>query len=549
MTVKKRKRDEKMLDRLFVNGRIYSLREEAEVFEALGVEEGKIAWVGSNEEAFEKESKSIIDLGGRTMIPALADSHMHMYAHCQNLDAVDLAEVKSIAGMVEKMKEKAKKTSQGEWIKGVNFDQTKWEENRFPTLEEMDAISSSHPVILKRCCLHTVVSNSLALKEAGIERYHHGDAGGVVELDEQGFPTGLLREQSTKVFDEIIPDPLRDEDYKKKRMLDVMRDMASKGITTIHTYAAKIWRYNEDIEIYRNFDREGLLPLRVTVCMDEFFEAEDLDEVSLHNPYRRVQMGAYKIFSDGSMGSRSAALREDYSDDEGNKGFVIYTQEELNQKVCEAYERGMQSAVHAIGDRALDMTLSAIEYTLERNGGRDENRLPFRIIHAQMTDERTIERMKNLPLVVDIQPVFLCTDLYWVKDRIGEKRLKHSYAFKSMYDAGLIQTGGSDCPVESYAPLKGIHACVNRQDVNGYPEEGFLPGQRLSVYEALRIFSANVHYATGQQEVLGTLEVGKFADMVVLDRDIFKIDPREILDVRVEQTYLAGDCVFDREKE
>lgn len=547
--MKKIKRGEKMLDRLFVNGRIYSLREEGEMFEALGVEGGKIAWVGSDREAVEKESKSIIDLGGRTMIPALADSHMHMYAHCQNLDAVDLAEVRTVAGMVEKMQEKARRTPPGEWIKGVNFDQTKWEEDRFPTLEEMDAISNSHPIILKRCCLHAVVANSLALKEAGIGRYHHSDAGGLVELDEQGFPTGLLREQSTKVFDEIIPDPLRDENYKKKMMLDVMRDMSSKGITTIHTYAAKIWRYNEDVEVYRNFDREGLLPLRVTVCMDEFFDTEDLDEASLHNPYRRVQMGAYKIFSDGSMGSRSAALREDYSDDEGNRGFVIYTQEELNQKVCEAYERGMQSATHAIGDRALDMTLTAIEYTLEKNGGRDENRLPFRIIHAQMTDEQTIERMKNLPLVVDIQPVFLCTDLYWVKDRIGEKRLQHSYAFKSMYEAGLIQTGGSDCPVESYAPLKGIHACVNRQDVNGYPEEGFLPGQRLSVYEALRIFSANVHYATGQQDVLGTLEVGKFADMVVLDRDIFEIDPRGILGVRVDQTYLAGDCVFDRKKE
>ena len=196
------------------------------------------------------------------------------------------------------------------------------------------------------------------------------------------------------------------------------------------------------------------------------------------------------------------------------------------------------------------MTLAAIEYTLKitkEKGMTDEEqkkRLPFRIIHVQMIDDDLLERMKKLPLVLDIQPIFLCTDLHWIEDRIGKERLKGSFALKTMEKAGLIQTGGSDCPVETYEPLKGIYAAVTRQDMEGYPIEGFLPEERLSVYEALCMYTKNVHYATGQENVLGTLEIGKFADLTVLEKNLFKIDEKEIKDVKVEQTYVAGNCVF-----
>ena len=173
-----------------------------------------------------------------------------------------------------------------------------------------------------------------------------------------------------------------------------------------------------------------------------------------------------------------------------------------------------------------------------------KNRLPFRIIHVQMIDDDLLERMKKLPLVLDIQPIFLCTDLHWIEDRIGKERLKGSFALKTMEKAGLIQTGGSDCPVETYEPLKGIYAAVTRQDMEGYPMEGFLPEERLSVYEALCMYTKNVPYATGQESVLGTLEIGKFADLTVLERNLFKIDEKDIKDVKVEQTYVAGNCVF-----
>ena len=539
-----------MLDKLFINGEIYSMKKEGEKFQSLGVKDGKITFLGTNDEAKNISSKELIDLKGKMMIPGMADAHLHLYAYCQNLTFVDLSKVHNINEMINLMKEKVKNVKKGDWVKGVNFDQSKWKENRFPTLEEMDSISKDNPIIIKRCCLHAVVANSKALKMAGIGKNYQAGSGGIVELDKDGMPNGILREQSTKVFDDILPDPLKDIEVQKKIMQDVLNDMSSKGITTIHTYAAKIWQYNEDINIYKNFEKEGKLPLRVTVCIDELFEPEILTKEKLNNPYRKVQLGAYKIFSDGSMGSRSAALKKPYSDDPQNSGFMLFTQEELNNKILTGYEHGLQPAIHAIGDRALDMTLAAIEYTLKttkEKGMTDEeqkNRLPFRIIHVQMIDDDLLKRMKKLPLVLDIQPIFLCTDLHWIEDRIGKERLKGSFALKTMEKAGLIQTGGSDCPVETYEPLKGIYAAVTRQDTEGYPTEGFLPEERLSVYEALCMYTKNVPYATGQESVLGTLEIGKFADLTVLEKNLFKIDKKEIKDIKVEQTYVAGNCVF-----
>jgi len=539
-----------MLDKLFINGEIYSMKKEGEKFQSLGVKDGKITFLGTDEEAKNVSSKELIDLKGKMMIPGMADAHLHLYAYCQNLTFVDLSKVHNINEMINLMKEKVKNVKKGDWVKGVNFDQSKWKENRFPTLEEMDSISKDNPVIIKRCCLHAVVANSKALKIAGIGKNYQAGSGGIVELDKDSMPNGILREQSTKVFDDILPDPLKDIEVQKKIMQDVLNDMSSKGITTIHTYAAKIWQYNEDINIYKNFEKEGKLPLRVTVCIDELFEPEILTKEKLNNPYRKVQLGAYKIFSDGSMGSRSAALKKPYSDDPQNSGFMLFTQEELNNKILTGYEHGLQPAIHAIGDRALDMTLAAIEYTLKttkEKGMTDEeqkNRLPFRIIHVQMIDDDLLKRMKKLPLVLDIQPIFLCTDLHWIEDRIGKERLKGSFALKTMEKAGLIQTGGSDCPVETYEPLKGIYAAVTRQDMEGYPTEGFLPEERLSVYEALCMYTKNVPYATGQESVLGTLEIGKFADLTVLEKNLFKIDKKEIKDIKVEQTYVAGNCVF-----
>ncbi|QHI72384.1 amidohydrolase [Aminipila terrae] len=538
------------LDVLLKNGIIYTMEQEGKTVEALGIKDGKIVFAGSNQEANNYSSANTVDLENRAVIPGMADSHMHMYAYCQNQTTVNLEQAKSMDEMIALMKEKAEKTPEGSWIKGSNFDQTKFKENRFPTRKDLDQVSTVHPIVIRRCCLHAIVANTKALELAGVGIGYDGGPGGIVEFDEDGMPNGILREQSTKVFDEIIPDPLSDEAEKRRIFLKVLGDMSSKGVTAIHTYAAKIWRYNEDIDTYGRLDKENELPVRVTVYLDELFTPEDLTPEQKNDPFRLVQFGGYKIFSDGSLGSRSAALQEPYSDNPDNRGFVVCGQEELNDKVLKAYENGLQPAIHAIGDRALDMTLTAIEETLRitRAKGMTEDeqkqRLPFRIIHVQMINDALLERMKKLPLILDIQPVFIGTDAHWVEERIGSQRAKGAYAWKTLKDAGMIQTGGSDCPVETYDPIAGIFSAVARCDKDGKPAGGYRPEEKLSVYEAIELFTKNVHYATGQQDYLGTLEVGKFADLVVLDRNPFTIDEMELKDIKVKQTYIAGKRVF-----
>jgi predicted amidohydrolase YtcJ len=538
------------LDTLMINGNVYTMEYEGSKAEAIGFKDGIIAFVGTNVEAKAYKYKEIIDLSGKTVIPGMADSHMHMYAYCQNQMSVNLEGARSMGEMIERMRDKAEKTSKGSWIRGVNFDQTKFKENRFPTKEDLDKISTEHPIVVRRCCLHAIVANSMALQLVGVDKDYDGGSGGIVEFDAEGEPNGILREQCTKIFDEIIPDPLANADDKRKIMSKVFADMVSKGVTSIHTYAAKIWKYNEDINLYRDLEEEGQLPVRVTVCFDELFDIENITAQEKANPYRMVQLGAYKLFTDGSLGSRSAALNEPYSDDESNRGFIICTQEELNHKVLRGYEKGLQPAIHAIGDRALELTLDAIEFTLKsmKDSGMTEEeqakRLPFRIIHAQMINPELVERMKGLPLVLDIQPIFLCTDLHWIEDRIGPERVKGAYCWKTMKDAGLIQTGGSDCPVESFEPLKGVFAAVSRRDMQGYPAEGYMPEQKLSPYEAMEVFTKNVHYATGQEKVLGTLTKGYFADAVVLDTNPFEIDEMDLLNAKVMTTFVAGRKVF-----
>jgi len=537
-------------DTLLVNGNIYTMENPHSSYQAVGIKNGIIEFVGKNDDAKKYESENIIDLNGNTLIPGMSDSHMHMYAYCQNQALVDLSSCRSLDEMISIMKSKTDLTPEGKWIKGVNFDQSKFKENRFPDRYDLDRISTNHPIVIRRCCLHAIVANSKALEIAGVDENFKAESGGIVEFDKNGSPSGIIREQSTKIFDEIIPDPLSDEEEKISIMNNVLKDMSSKGVTAIHTYAAGIWQYNEDVALYKKLEKEDKLPVRITICLDELFEKETITEKDWENPFRMVQYGAYKLFTDGSLGSRSAALSEAYSDDKENKGFVVCSQEDLNSKILKAYKLGLQPAIHAIGDAALDMTLTAIENCLavSRKEGMSEKeqsqRLPFRIIHVQMINDRLLDRMKKLPLILDIQPIFLSTDLHWIEDRIGPERSKHSYCWKTLNDAGFILTGGSDCPVESFDPIPGIYAAVSRSDMEGYPKDGFFPKEKLSIYEALSLFTKNTHFATGQQDKLGTITVGKFADLVLLDRDPFKISQNDILKIKVLKTFVAGKEVF-----
>ena len=539
------------LDRLLVNGTIYTLKSEGDTVEAVGIKDGRIVFTGSAAEAREFTADEVIDLSGQTVIPGMGDSHMHFYAFCQTLTNVDLGPCTSKVEMLDRLRAAAEKTPEGQWIRGSNFDQSKWEDcdkDALPDRHDLDAASSKHPIVIKRVCLHTAVANTAALERAGIGRDYQVGPGGVVEREPDGFPNGILREQLTRIFDEIIPDPMNDPSLKKHVMVQQLRDMASLGMTMMHTYAADIWKYFEDVADYDALNREGLLPLRVTVYLDKIEKLVGKPAPTAAqraDPAFKAKLGGYKLFCDGSLGSRSAALYEPYDDDPGNTGIVVEDLPALERKMLYAMENGIQCATHAIGDRGLDIVVTAIEHTVAtlRAQGWSDARLaekPFRIIHAQMATPELIDRMAKLPVILDIQPAFYLTDMHWIKDRVGEERVKTGFLWRTYQEHNLLMTGGSDAPVEKYDPMQGIYAAVTRQDLKGWPAGGLLPEQRLSVYDALCLFSKNIPYATGDADYMGTIEVGKFADMAVLDRDIFRIPHEDLLHVKVTRTMLAG---------
>lgn len=540
---------------IFVNGKIYTMVSPEDQVEALCVKDGIIVYTGTTKEVLERyDADQIVDLHGKTMLPGMGDSHMHFFAYCQSQTSVDLGGCRTKEEVIAKLAAKAAETPKGEWVRGSNFDESKWlaENDRLPTKADLDKASTEHPIVMKRVCLHTAVVNSMALEKADIGKDFVFGPGGLVELDKDGMPNGVLREQATKIYDELIPDPAKVPEIKEKILKSALAEAASVGLTTVHTYAAEIWKYTEDFDDYLKLDREGALPLRVVIYLDTLYRKPYLTRRQMADPFRKVSYGGFKIFSDGSLGSRSAKLLEPYSDDPETDGILVQTQEELNASMLAAYEMGLQPSTHAIGDKGLDCVLNAIEYTLQasREHGMTEaeqkTRDPFRIIHAQMATDEMIERMKKLPVVLDLQPVFLETDMHWVAERVGPQRAAYSYRWNTYQKAGLILTGGSDCPVEPFSPWLNLYTAVARRDFEGRPKGGHQPEEKLSVYDALCLFTKNLHYAAGQEEFLGTLEPGKFADLVVIDRNIFTIPEEDIKNIQVEKTYLAGKEVYSK---
>ena len=545
----------KAVDLLLENGRIYTMVSEGDCVEARGVKNGVIVYTGTAAEAeCLYDAAEVFDLGGRVMLPGMGDSHLHFFAYCQTHTSVDLGGCRSREEAIALLKARADETPKGQWVRGANFDESKWADasEHLPTKADLDLVSREHPVVMKRVCLHTAVANSAALAAAGIGRGFDYGPGGLVELDEDGEPNGILREQATKIFDELIPDPAKIPAVKEKIMKQALAEATSQGLTTIHTYAAEIWKYTEDPEDYLRLDRKGELPLRVVIYLDTLYQKPYLTRREMADPYRKVGYGGHKIFSDGSLGSRSAKLLAPYTDAPETDGILVQTQEELNEKMLRAYEMGLQPATHCIGDKGLDCVLTAIEYTLEKSrehgmtAREQADRDPFRIIHAQMATDEMIERMKKLPVVLDLQPVFLETDMHWVSQRIGEERAAYSYRWNTYQKAGLVLTGGSDSPVEPFSPWINIYSAVARKDFDHYPAGGYQPEEKMSVYDAVCMFTKNLHYAAGQEQWLGTLETGKFADLVVIDRDIFEIPEDDIMDTQVLRTYLAGKEVYYR---
>lgn len=535
---------------MFINGKVYTMDKDNTISEAVAVKDNKIIKVGTTEEilALKEDNSQIIDLEGKTLVPGFNDSHMHLVNYGYLQTQADLIGVESIEEINRRVSQyiKDKKVEKGTWVRGAGWNQDYFIGDKvFPTKYDLDIISLDHPIVVTRTCGHVAVVNSKALEVLGIKKGTAQIEGGHFDLDENGEPIGIFRENALAIVYDAIPNPGIDE--IKEMITTAIEQLNKCGITSVGTddFGALPGKdYNKIIEAYLELKNEGLLNIRV-------YQQYLIPEINnlkgfLNKGYKtgwgdeNFKIGPLKLLLDGSLGARTAALNEPYSDNPSTSGILTATQEELDEIVDFAHNNGNQIAIHGIGDRAMYMAFESIEKILNKNPKKDHR---HGIVHAQITDEYLLNKFKDLEAIAYIQPIFLDYDWKMVKSRIGEEREKTSYNWKTMVDMGTHIACGSDAPVDSFSVMYGIYEAVTRKDLKGNPEGGWLPEQGLTVEEALYGYTMGGAYASFEEDVKGSIEEGKLADMVVLSDNIFEIDPHKIKDVNVEMTIFNGKII------
>ena len=527
---------------IFYNARIITLDPAQPRAEAMALTGEIISAVGSNEEirALATEETKSHDLQGQVVIPGFNDSHMHLIHLGQFMDGVNLTTARSVTDLIRLGQEYVERNPMKAWILGRGFNDETFEIKTLPTKADLDQISQTVPILFTRVCGHIAVVNSKALEQTGITDTTPNPAGGSIDRYGSGEATGVLRENAIDLVRTLIPSPTV-EDLKHAIRI-ASQAAVSLGLTTVqrndlHGTRTLINR----LEAYAQLEEAGELPLRVDLqsTMPTPEELKCYIEIRRNRPSlgNKVTLGPLKLFADGSLGGRTAALTHPYADEPGTSGMAIFSQEELDELVLIAAQANLPVAIHAIGDRAMDMVIDSYEKAKLAEEGWTARP---RIIHAQITRYDQLERLAKLGIVCDIQPIFVPTDLHFVEARVGLDTSQYSYAWKTMAELGIHTAGGSDCPVESCNPLWGMHAAITRQDQEGYPREGWHPKERLSAEEALALFTKGSAYAAHQEELKGSLSVGKLADFVVLPEDPTEVNPEKLLTMKVTATYVGG---------
>jgi predicted amidohydrolase YtcJ len=530
---------------IFKNGKIITL-DSSKIAEAFRISHGKFEAVGTNEEimALAEADEEVVDLNGDTVVPGFNDSHMHFLNYAVFKSRVELINVNSISEMISKTKKyiEDNKIPSGQWVISRGWNHNHFAEGRLPRKEDLDAISTDHPIFFSRVCGHIGVANSKALEICNINSLTRVPQGGVMDIKEN-FPTGILRENAMNlIFDNIPP---MDKEAIKTAIKGAFKDALSCGLTTIHTEdLGTAGSLKELIDAYIELDGQNLLPLRFTLQLNlnSLDLIEDAQKLNLKSQAysHMLNIGLLKLYQDGSLGGRTAAMEEAYVDT-ATDGVTIYTQDALDSIVLRAHESGFQIAIHAIGDRAMNMILDSYERL--KNNYPDEDLRPI-IIHCQFTNREILNRFKTLGVVANVQPSFIMTDWPIVEKAVGKNRALESYNWKSMLDLGVNVSFSSDAPIESFNPLHGIYAAVTRKDLSGTPEEGFNKDQSLSVEEALKAYTIGSAFMSFEEDIKGTISKGKFADFVVLSHDILTIEEDKIKDITVVNTYVGGKKVF-----
>lgn len=524
---------------LWFGGQIYTLENEGAAAEAVYTEHDLIKAVGTYEKLYHDYYQQIeqeINLMGKTMLPGFVDSHLHIIRHGLKLLRLDLSQMKSAEEVKEALRNRTANLTEGEWLIGEGWNENQWgPHSSIIHKSELDEISSDNPMMLTRVCRHAILANSKAMELAAIDGETQDPQGGIIDRDEQGEVTGYFLDTAQELIKEAMP--AVSQNYLEQVIKIAVEDLHLKGLVGGHS---------EDLNYFGGFDKT-YSAFKNAIHNENKFKAHLLvhhevmvDMVNENLGYldgtKYVELGAIKIFSDGALGGRTAWLKEDYSDDSGNKGVAIHETKDLETIVRSARQYGLPIAVHAIGDQAVEEIAEIIKrYPLE-NGARD------RIIHGQILNGESLQMLKDLPVVVDIQPSFVTSDFPWVIDRIGQDRLDLAYAWKTLLDNKIHCAGGSDAPIEEVSPLLGIQAAVLRK--SSYDGKVYHSKEQLSVYEALRLYTTGSAYAVNQESTRGIIAEDYKADFTILEEDIFQISSEKIHEMTIFMTVIDGEIVY-----
>lgn len=530
-------------DLVLRHGRFYSVAGDRDgpVEGSLVVEGGRIAFLGADAEAMAQapEGARIVDLGGRTVTPGLIDAHSHLAGLGAALAQVDLVGTGSYAEVVERVGQAAADAPAGTWIRGRGWDQNDWPETAFPTHHALSEAVPDHPVWLTRIDGHAALVNRRAMEVLEIGPGTEDPPGGRFLRDAEGRPTGVLIDRAMEAVAGRIPDPGPEE--RRRRLRRAAEHAVSLGLTTVTDMGVD----QATIDDYRALRDAGELPLRAALFLTD--DDALLDRWFAHGPEvgpgHRLLVRGVKMYADGALGSRGAALVEPYSDDPGNVGLLITGEERIRAVAERCLEADFQLGVHAIGDRGNLVVLDGLE---EAFGGEPRPGVRFRLEHAQIMRPQDVDRAARLGVVFSYQPTHATSDMPWAPERVGESRLEGAYAWRRAIQAGGRLALGSDFPVESVDPRLGLYAAVTRQDLEGEPSGGWLPDQRLTRAEALRGFTLDAAWSLFLEPEVGSLESGKRADLVVFARDVMEVSAEDIPQVPVDYTVVDGRVVHER---
>lgn len=526
-------------DLVLFNGRVFTVEKSLPWAEAIAVRDGKFIAVGTNAEVKKLIGKDTqtLDLQGKLVLPGFNDAHLHFASGGLYLLGIDLRPARDEKEFVSILKEYIKKLPKGEWVTGGNWDHENWPSKKHPGKELIDAITPDRPVLLQRLDGHMALANSLALKLAGINRGTPNPQGGEIVKDKKtGEPSGILRDNACDLVNAVIPPLTRAR--REQAIRTAIRHAQELGVTSIQDNSSR-----EDLEIYQELLAQGELGLRVNAWRDSSCIA-DFSRIGIGAAFGGpfLRLGVIKIFVDGSMGAGTALFFEPYADDPQTCGLPIYKENELNALVLAVDKAGLQIAAHAIGDKANAWILNALAQARLENGVRDSR---HRVEHAQVVRPEDIARFRELAVIASIQPSHCIDDMRWAEKRIGS-RVNNAYRFASFLKSGVHLAFGTDWDVEPLDPRLGIYAAVSRELPAGGPAGGWHPDEKLSLAEAIEIYTLGSAYAEFQEKMKGSIVPGKWADLAVMEKNLFEIPKKDILKTAVAMTILAGKIIYKK---